>query len=338
MQLEIEILEGKCDPGILLPLWREGLPELDERRIAWAYENNPEGGGLVGLIQDRDEKCYVGCCAIFPRTFYTGGQTVRGGIPGDFAVRKKWRSFGPAQKLQKAMARYGKFDILLAFPNRKAEAVQLRAGYAPLAGWVRFVKPIPDGPHERVPFPAPWKWAVFSIWDLYWRWKWSDVKKKGASGGFVRHGVYEALDELWEGGKGKADFLGARNARYLEWRFGRHPYRPHKIFFLKGEDSARWLGYIIFFVNDRTAYVQDFFLRDPEKDRKNLFAGFQRYGRRRGWRAVSVSLAENRKWMEWFPEMGFSAEETELKVLFHQEKEILPTGADIFLTPGDCDF
>lgn len=335
MQIEIEIRNGEYDPQILLPLWREALPELDERRIPWAYAGNPQGKGRLGLIKDAAENSYVGCCAIFPRLFFYQGRNVRGGVTGDFAVLKKWRSFGPAQKLQKALACESGFDLLLAFPNPQAEVVQLRAGFAPLADWVRYARTIPA---PRPPVPAPWTWAVSSLSRLYWRWKWRGVGRKTSGERPASGGLGRGLEKLRVAGGERPDFFGSRDPAYLRWRFARHPYRPHGIFVLQGKSTAAPAGYIIFFMTGRTVYVQDFFLEDPEKDRGRLFTAFLQYCRRRGWQAVSVILADDRKWARWLPELGFTREETGRRVLVCQREQVLPKGAEIFLTPADCDF
>jgi hypothetical protein len=140
MQYDITETTENFDSNVLLPIWEDSLPDLDERRITWGYNQTPQGRAHLWYLADTESHRPFGACVVLPRHFYRNGRRVDGGITADFAIKKKYRSLGPALGLQKAIASSNEFDTLLAFPNKNSVAVQIRAGFEDLGHLTVFRK------------------------------------------------------------------------------------------------------------------------------------------------------------------------------------------------------
>ena len=55
MNFEIKKTTENFDPNTLISIWKESLPELDERRIEWSYKNNPLGTAHLWLIYEKNQ-------------------------------------------------------------------------------------------------------------------------------------------------------------------------------------------------------------------------------------------------------------------------------------------
>ena len=73
-----------------------------ETRFDWRHIRNPSGESWSWFLYDENSLATVGMATVFPRTMRVDGQIVRGGQVGEFAVDVKYRSLGPALRLQRS--------------------------------------------------------------------------------------------------------------------------------------------------------------------------------------------------------------------------------------------
>lgn len=91
------------DKELMLRVLERNLPDLDHRsRFEWAYLNNPAGTAWSWLAVEKSTGHVIAVASVFPKIMWIGGEAMKCGQVGDFAVESKFRSLGPALALQRA--------------------------------------------------------------------------------------------------------------------------------------------------------------------------------------------------------------------------------------------
>lgn len=338
MQYEIQKIDENYNPDVLIPTWKEALPDLDERRIKWSYEENPAGKAKLYLLRDLHRHQYFGSCVVIPRNYYYNGKELTGGITADFAIKKEYRTLGPALKMQRTIIDSNDFEILIAFPNRKAEGVQRRAGYKVLGNLVRFIKIFKSAPILKRRYDPFVSLLASPLIDAYLKIRSIKLNRKRYNDVYITNNKLDKkVEKLYEEVKDEFDFIGHRNLKYLTWRFTLNPFKSYYIFSVKENTSKFLIGYIIYSIEDNIAYITDFLCKDSDINLFNLFDSFTLHCKKTNLYAISLTMIENQAYLELFKKSGFFKEETNSKVLyFHERNEILKN-KNIFLTMGDCD-
>lgn len=72
-----------------------------ERRFSWRHIANPAGRAWSWFMYDKATLATVAMATVFPRHMRFNGTLIRAGQVGEFAVDSKYRSLGPAVRLQR---------------------------------------------------------------------------------------------------------------------------------------------------------------------------------------------------------------------------------------------
>lgn len=333
----VQKCDGKYDPDVLLPLWEDALPDLDEKKIAWAYEANPYGKANLYLCQDSQNQQFFGSGVVLPRNYYCNGREIKGGVPVDFAMRKDYRILGPALKLQKTITASENFEILICFPNQKAKSIFSRVGYRPLGNFTRFTKVFKSAPILKKRYNSSIYTLAAPIIDLFLKCKSLRIGKGQIQNYHLDFTFSEKIENLWEKAKDQFDFIGSRNVSYLLWRFSQNPYKSYKIFVVEDPASLQPVGYIIYFMKENIAHIGDFLYKGSISNMRDMFEMFISYCKKKKINAITLKMLNNEKCTQCFDQLGFIKEQTEYQVTCFQKSNIFDTNQNIFLTEGDTD-
>jgi hypothetical protein len=133
--------------AVLQRLWADNLHARSslDAKLRWFYCDGPHGPGRALVLRAHDAA--VGCAGIGVRTLVHRGAPLRAALFADLAIDRRHRSGLPALTLLRSIrdevARG--FDLGYGFPNRKAIAVYLRAGFVELGRMHRYVRVLHSG-------------------------------------------------------------------------------------------------------------------------------------------------------------------------------------------------
>jgi hypothetical protein len=226
----------------LLRVWRDNLEVVGpvEAKYRWLYADAPDRPAVVLVLSAHaagDAPVVVGSAGVGIRRFHAGGGDVRAALLADLAVDRAHRQLLPALRLVRAAKALAESDFAFAygFPNRLAEGVFKRAGYAELGRIVRYARVlrhadyadrvatlanVPEVVKRAVALPgvaqvagvvadagrlalgAPL--AVRAVTSF--RLAWAD-------------GFDDRFDLLWRAARGAYRVVGERSAEILRWRY-----------------------------------------------------------------------------------------------------------------------
>lgn len=117
------------------------LPDYSVGRFEKLYLRNPLGAVRLYLVRDEDG-APVGMGAVFPARLVVDGETVAGGIAGDFSIEPEHRGFGPAIQLARTRlnAAASTMPFVYSTPNEASRRIVERVGYRDLGPLTQFVK------------------------------------------------------------------------------------------------------------------------------------------------------------------------------------------------------
>jgi len=341
MKYEIEKISGTYDTPVFLSIWEASLPLLDERRVEWFYRNHPLSPPHVYLLKNTATENYFGCVAIFPRYFVVDGKIVNGGTTGDMAAKKEVRSVGAALIPMLALTRFmlanenDEGTLLLGFPNRISEMIQIRVGFKSVGTMLEYVKPLQSASflkNKRLSRLSP-------VVDLLLRF--SELKPKRNKGLFET-GILKKLDErfdhLWETAQSKFSFAGNRDLAYLQLRYLQNPYKKHHFFVIEAPQKQSIVGYIVFALKDRKVSVDDLFWNGENHVLQHLIDAFIQFCREKSYLGIYIQVFHNSQLDSILKQSGFMKKKTDAKLLTNR-LDILTHNIDkILLTSGDNDF
>jgi len=337
MNYSVEKVEQNFDSKILLSIWEDSLPDLDRNRIQWAYEQNPGGQVRLWLLKDLSNQQYIGMCTVFPRRFQFNGKKIECGITADFAVKRRYRSLGPALKLTKAVIASKEFDILFGMPNQKAAGIQLRAGFKELGNASSFLKIF----HSRSilrSYSNPLLYSAWPLFDIFFKLKTTRLKFRRESRAEIDNKFDEKIDSLWDNYNRILGFAGKRDSQYLKFRFEKNPYKTYHIFKLPEKDSENLKGYIVYRVKNNIIQIADFFAKDLSDSLTELFESFSAYCMKHKYDAISLLFLDKTKYSKIFRKLGYYQMNSGKKVLFYSHTHEIVEKSEFFLTLGDFDW
>jgi|GEM_PF-5932639 len=266
----VEFDKNKHKTG-LMRLWRENLSLYDERRFDWLYNKNPAGHSVTFIAINSPTSEIVGCASIMPREIIIDGKKEKIGIAIDFAIDKKYRVFGPAIPLQKAIVNYINEDELLfnfGYPNRAGEGIFPKIGYKKLGyaqSWSKLLRV-----NKRVEKKIKIKIIVSLISKVINMILTISDKIKSAFLGnefFLREikNISNEFDEFWQEmiRNGKI-ITGIRNKKYLNWRMSQ-PDKKNILMGFYNKTNKKLLGYISYTEKQETIFIEDMYTFHDEK-------------------------------------------------------------------------
>jgi hypothetical protein len=217
-------------------------------RFDWLYLSNPDGPALVWLAE-LENGAPVGTSAAHPRRMYVGGEQVYALNLGDFAIDRSQRSLGPALRLLRATlapVREHAYAFSYDFGNASMQAVYRRMRVRALGCSERWMQPIAMRRVLRGRLGAGWLAAVAgTTGDALWRIRRSlHGRVKGLTLYVLAAECGEEFDALDARVARAGRYVGGvHDAKYLSWRYLRHPIWKHEIVCARSND--RLVGYTV---------------------------------------------------------------------------------------------
>lgn len=310
-----EVASPASDGERMLALWRGSLGYDDraEGKLDWYYRRNPEGLPLVVFLLHGAAREAVGVAATGTRRMRYGERTIKAGAMVDFGVEEAHRTLFPALFLQKAICRQAleNHGLLYGIPNPKSLAAIRRAGYRPVGAMVRRVRVLRVAPYLARHVPAFLGRLAGALVDplLLLASRIRALSAGGFGSGWIDR-PDERFDDLWARIPQPGTLVGVRDRRFLDWRFGDCPFRPHRFFTVVSEPDGRLSAYAACESNGRVLQVRDF-LADPAQPGawKRLWADLARAAYREGHDSLVVEFLGGAKVQRRLAEAGLLARE-----------------------------
>jgi hypothetical protein len=352
MKFRIERVVDNYPNNVLLSIWEESYPdahEINEKRIKWAYQENICGKAQVWLLKDKVNEEYFGCSALIPRYFFVNGRKLLGALFSDTGIKKKYRTLGPALTLHKEIIHDSHdFKLILAFPNEISEAILKRFRFRKAMDLVYYIKIMKSSLviEKKVKnkylkkFLLPF--GVVTDMGLQFFDYFVGLNKNKFDSQHIK-GFDDRIDSIFVQAKAKFDFLQDRSSNYMNWRYGEHPYRNYHIFVLNEQNSSDLLGYVVYYIRDNRAFVDDFLWLEGFCTVKDLLNEFTMAMRKKKFKSVTFVFAENSELEKSFKGLGFFRTNSKLPLLYFSLDEgflsnLSKATQKSFITLGDRDY
>jgi len=211
---------------------------------------SPAGPALTWVATEDDKGEVIGCASVMPQRFVIEGERHLGGLAIDFAIDRRYRSYGMALRLQRAVSEQvweSGIGFLLAFPNSAARGVFKRIGYKEMGrSWngARLIRSF--GKLRRHLRPIPVAATVGAGVDLLLLMR-NRVSLRAAP----KDCQVELLDEadarwqqFWERRSGSIRFGTVHDLEYLRWRHSQPAV--HLRMFALSDEEGELQGYLSF--------------------------------------------------------------------------------------------
>ncbi len=249
----------------IVALWRDnlGTPDTLPAKFQWYYVDHPLGQPAVLFLCHGPDAVPVGVAANGGRRMRLNGQAVNAGIRVDLAVDAAHRTLFPALQLQRAVRQSGidQFDLLYGLPNRKAEKIVERIGFTQKHEFVRYACVLRWHDYlGRVMPPALARLAaplVNGAQQIVTALR--CLRLPGVRSNWVSR-ADERFDALWACSAWPGLLMGARDSRFLNWRFADRPGSNSRILALTEGATNELIAYAVCEIDGATATVLDFFV------------------------------------------------------------------------------
>jgi hypothetical protein len=317
-------------------------PQCNSERYDWLYLGNPHGAARAWFAAAGQDARLVGIGGVFPRKMLVRGKSELGCVLGDFCIHQAYRSMGPALQLQRACLssiETGGFAFGYDFPSIAMLSIYRRLRLKPMGQAVRLIRPLrAERQVERIvkfPFLAR---------------RLSDVANMVLAGRDLLRTKNPLLEVALHEGPCGDEFSNLslcaskdygicveRSKEYLNWRYRFHPSRRYEI--LKVQRRGELLGFGVFFLDGEEASLADLFMVDEPAVFLALLDDLAFRLRRRGIKALNMSLLNAHPWARLACKAGFWMREANPVVACvrpgHSEAGWIGDGTHWFLTHGD---
>lgn len=318
-------------------------PAYDMARFDWLHTRNPAGPGRFWIAFDSATGETVGTAAAFPRLFAVGGREERGWVLGDFCVSDRYRSLGPALKLQRScleLAADSDTPFCYDFPSRSMMTVYHRLRIAPRGEMRRLVKLL----SVRRKLTAITGWprlagAFARVLDVVLALRPRVRAVPGLTLDLHVGPCGEEFSDLAEMESASYGICLKRSAAYLNWRYRENPTGHYEI--LTARREGRLVGYAVFTLDGGSAMLADLFGVQDEAMLAALVRAVSATARQRGCASLGVALFDSHPWVAMFRELGFARREASPFVLSASPdstvNRAMHTEGGLFLMSGDRD-
>jgi GNAT superfamily N-acetyltransferase len=335
-------LETDADSAIAL--FRANLnPAYDRGRFKWVYRDGPYGPGRLWVAVDDETGDLVGSAGAFPREFSMLGREANAWVLGDFCVEERYRSLGPALKLQRTCIEGisdGSGAFFYDFPNRRLLPVYTRLGLGSPRLMRRLVKVLRvDDRVERFLKPGSLARGLSVVANSILARRHLRSGRVGSVRFSLLNGRCDEDFSLLER-KATADYgiCLRRSPKYLNWRYLDNPFQRHHI--LVGRRAGQLVAWAAVIDDARDGTIVDFLaLPEPELIVETIKAAAE-FLRDRACSTASISLLDTHIMVPQLRELGFGLRETSPLFLVPTAGSVdtpVWRDADVFLTQGDND-
>jgi hypothetical protein len=327
-----------------LDLLRDNLPDHGGRsHFDWLYLRNPSGRARAWLAQDA-AGTPIGFAAAFPRQAWLVDRRCTCWNLGDFAIRREFRSLGPAVALQRACLQpVMEGDVPFAYdhPHGTMLPVYRWLGIPQTAPVVRYAKPLRVDSRVRSIVPlelvgqgvARLGNLLLSVADL-------GRRRRAASAAVRRQTEIDARFDALQGRAARpSPIMGSRDADYLRWRYLEHPDQCYEILVATEGDELR--GYAVFRRDGATGTIADLYAEPDPAVADGLLAQLVEVSRRSGLSTLSLSTLEHGPLVSALRRWGFRPRESSSFVVATARggpwDGTVNDARNWFLTQGDRD-
>jgi hypothetical protein len=284
-------------------------PRYDAARFDWAYRLNPDGPGRAWAAVEAESGEIVGVAGAIPRRVHVDGGQQAAWVLADFCFAERYRTLGPALRLQRACleaAGQGGVAFCYDFPAGVMMPIYQRLGAKPIGHLRRLVRLLRiDDKLRAVGVPSVLASALGAAGNL--------VLAGGVAVSRRTPGLEIALhsgscgDEFSLLDRESLDETTARvrrSADYLNWRFLANPFRSHEI--MTARRDGRLAGYVVLATDAGGPSIVDL-SPSPRPVTTALVAAAVRLAHRRRASAITASVMDSHPAMPALVELGFRA-------------------------------
>ena len=131
--------------------WREYLPGTPPERFDW-MRTNPAGPAIWFFAIEEKTSTLAGTISLMPKDMLVDGSPVRACIMGDYMIGGRYRVFGPALDLQKAVTKDFSnlgFRFIYTVPNQASIKIIERMGFVEMMRLRTLIKPVKALPYLK---------------------------------------------------------------------------------------------------------------------------------------------------------------------------------------------
>jgi len=327
------------EDGELFKLWQELLDYPSLARMEWFYKDSYYGQPDTWFLK-ADSKI-VGSVSLSPVYFKFWNQSLKVGLAVDFMVKKKYRSFGPALMLQKAIIKEYEalgYKVILGYPTKRGLGVVLRAGYRELGVIKRYTK-ILKTETKLKKYISNNRLRKYTacvadfLLTISSRNTWQNL--------MLRNGLISKLSVVsgYKAINPPFNIFCKLEPEYLKWRFVSVPHKETALFEIKEND--RIVGYISYLLNDDTVNIDGIYIFDFNKHADMALTKFISNIKKTNVKSISISYFGNRLYINLFKKHGFFERESDRYIVFHSQSgvadEVLLSENNWCLFDGDID-
>jgi GNAT superfamily N-acetyltransferase len=319
--------------------------KLDERFWKWEFEEGPDGGGFLYVVEDANQ--IIGHFADIPRRFSIEGEVILGTLSLDLMVHPDyWR-----KGIFAAMGKYGAQRVkrenglfMTAFPIR-LETIQglKKIGWKGVVELPVLVYPIKfSGIINRYLRFPPLSLLVGGVARFFYFFLFGWRKKEKIKGVEIKrvHELDEQFDLFWEKAISLHPITGVRDRSYLNWRYLQHPTRTYEIYGAFQKEEMK--GYIVLrkveLLNFNSAVIVDLLALDEVTLAALVEKGIQ-HSRQVGADLLGFMVPQNHLYYHILRRRGFLPSfKTFLFMIYsHSDKEIFLSPEKWYVNWGDSD-
>jgi hypothetical protein len=351
MQIAIFEADLEKDKQKIIKIFNENRGNTtDSIRYDWLYLRNPAGIARVWLARDDNNNKHIGAVAALPRDVWVKGKMVKCHILSDFSMDQKYRSLGPAIKLNRlsitpALEKQVPFSY--DFPSKTMAAAHRWLKFEPMGKMIRFARPIQANSQiKKIPviraelFSAILNNILKKIFELIPPYKldkaYSFAEQKIGESNFDSE--FTQLDTFIGP---KFTVCGVRNKEYLNWRYGQNPIRAFHLIKLLRKNTL--CGYAIFYFSpDKRMIVYDLYSDASTGIERNLIAGLLFKAKSHNIETIEISLLNSNPWISILKKYGFILRPSPADVFTFLSNDspfngIVDNSDNWYMTTGDRD-
>jgi hypothetical protein len=345
LRIRTRELDVETERDLMIAFLGENLPgHGGAAHFDWLYRDNPDGVARAWLAVDDETEEPVGAAAAFPRRVWVHGTEMVCWNLGDFAIRKEYRSLGPAMILQRACLQpviEGRIPFAYDHPSCVMLAIYKRMGIPETGRITRFAKllRVDEQVARLLKFPAVAGGisgianVVLSIAD-----RGLLVKRRCGVGSRVER-FDERATALERDLAREHPVVGSRRAAYLNWRYVDNPLQEHEILTL--EADSRLVGYAVIRHEGQNARLMDLYTEKNSEFIDGLVAGVIEALRAGRTRTLNAPLLEASPLVPVLKRWGFRARESHPFVVSAPPRSesagTVQHAGNWYLTAGDRD-
>jgi GNAT superfamily N-acetyltransferase len=266
----------------------------DRRYFDWRYLERPCAVPAI-VIWAESEGRRAGALTVFPHDYHVLDGEYPVGVVGDISVNRDCRGRGIAGAMFRFVTGTEAVCRLrgcLVLPNADAAGPLGKSGWRDTARIERFAKILDVRPRVARLVGNRVAGTLAAPLNLLMRgWSHEFRYRPGRHRSELLPRLDDRFDDLWRRTDKRGAIIGLRDARYLRWRYERHPANSYRMLAINEGESL--CGYAMYRVDGDVCYVDDFLWSDGDRDAHHVI-GLLLTHLRAQERVSTVSVRVNR--------------------------------------------